>query len=149
MQDGGRDSLANNMGDLSITTPFKDAIAPPKLPQQRIYEEVKICNLPESNNEVYKCRRPEGPGAQTYHREWAQVFDVADGTSLVTRVDGRILTLNLLHKDKQALHKWCRFNGNDAMQMVSEKEADMLFEEYSSARLQLDGNIVPNIHFLK
>ena len=83
IQPGNRDALAENMGDLSILTPQKNNYTT----EQAVFQEVRLCTLPKTANAVYRCERLEGapvfPGSQTYHRQWAQVFDVAEGTSVV------------------------------------------------------------------
>jgi hypothetical protein len=53
----------------------------------------------------------------------------------------------LLHRSKKPLYRYCALNGGGAFKHSSQKEVDSLFEKYNCAKLELYGNIVPQIRF--
>lgn len=83
-------------------------------------------------------------------REWVQFFDLGH-TTLVCRVDGENLQLNLLHWTDEAF-KNCKATLNqDPLRLFNHSENNMKdtlkekFEKYKSAKLIFDGKIVPQV----
>eukprot|EP00347_Sterkiella_histriomuscorum_P017272 403350023 len=94
-------------------------------------------------------------------KEWTQVFDLND-TALIVYVKNDLMMLKLMHLTEQPLNLYQKYIQTKYLSMPSEaagakgfsfiktieQERDILkdlFDKYSTAKLKVDGQIIPNI----